>query len=120
MLTGDLKWGAFHAAEVFVLPSHQENFGISVAEALACGKPVLMSNRINIWREIAEDQAGLVGDDDLPATVALLERWAALDARERAAMSVNARRCFAQRFEIARAAQSLEKTLAGVVAAARR
>ena len=120
MLTGDLKWGAFHAAEVFVLPSHQENFGISVAEALACGKPVLMSNRINIWREIAEDQAGLVGDDDLPATVALLERWAALDERERQAMSGNARNCFARRFEIARAAQSLEKTLAGVIAAARR
>ena len=120
MLTGDLKWGAFHAAEVFVLPSHQENFGISVAEALACGKPVLISNRINIWREIAEDQAGLVGDDDLAATVALLERWMAIDEPRRLAMSDNARGCFAQRFEIARAAQSLEKTLAGVVAAAGR
>jgi glycosyltransferase involved in cell wall biosynthesis len=39
MLSGDLKWGAFHAAEAFVLPSHQENFGIAVAEAMACGVP---------------------------------------------------------------------------------
>ena len=30
MLKDDLKWGAFHAADAFVLPSHQENFGIAV------------------------------------------------------------------------------------------
>ncbi len=60
MLTGDLKWGALHAAEVFVLPSHQENFGIAVVEALACGKPVLISDKVNIWREIAADGAGSV------------------------------------------------------------
>src|SRR5207237_540512 len=42
MLSGSLKWGAFEAAEAFVLPSHQENFGIAVVEALACGKPVLI------------------------------------------------------------------------------
>ena len=119
MLTGDLKWGAFHAAEVFVLPSHQENFGISVAEALACGKPVLISNRINIWREIAADQAGLVGDDNLAATVALLERWTALDEPARLAMSGHARRCFAQRFEITRAALSLERALTDAIEAAR-
>ncbi len=119
MLTGDLKWGAFHAAEVFVLPSHQENFGISVAEALACGKPALISNKINIWREIAEDQAGLVDDDNLASTVAVLNRWMALDEPARQAMSGNARSCFAQRFEITQAAQSLEKVLAEVVAAAR-
>ena len=119
MLTGDLKWGAFHAAEVFVLPSHQENFGISVAEALACGKPVLISNKINIWREIAGDGAGFVEDDNLAGTVALLDHWTALDEREREAMSGRARSCFARRFEIAQAAQSLEKALAGVIAAAR-
>ena len=119
MLSGALKWGAFHAAEVFVLPSHQENFGISVAEALACGKPVLISNKINIWREIAEDGAGLVEDDDLAGTIALLDRWTALDERGREAMAGRARSCFARRFEITQAAQSLEKALAGVIAAAR-
>ncbi len=40
MLQGAAKYGAFRAAEAFVLPSHQENFGIVVAEALACGTPV--------------------------------------------------------------------------------
>ena len=55
MLTGNLKWGAFAAADAFMLPSHQENFGIAVVEALACGIPVLISNKINIWREIVDD-----------------------------------------------------------------
>ena len=48
MLRGDDKWGAFHASEAFILPSHQENFGIAVAAALDCGKPVLLSDKVNI------------------------------------------------------------------------
>src|SRR5690606_20120454 len=52
MLTGDEKWGDFYNSEAFVLPSHQENFGIAVVESLACKKPVLISNQINIWKEI--------------------------------------------------------------------
>ena len=57
MLGGAAKWGAFRGAEAFVLPSHQENFGIAVAEALACGTPVLISNQVNIWREVLADRA---------------------------------------------------------------
>jgi glycosyltransferase involved in cell wall biosynthesis len=53
MLSGDLKWGAFRAAELFCLPSHQENFGIVVAEALACGLPVTIAEPVNIASEAA-------------------------------------------------------------------
>ncbi len=56
MITGDLKWGSLGAADAFILPSHQENFGISVVEALACGVPALISDKVNIWREIAEEK----------------------------------------------------------------
>ena len=59
MLRSDMKWAAFRAAEAFVLPSHQENFGVAVVEALACGVPVLISTSVNIWREVVEDSAGL-------------------------------------------------------------
>jgi len=104
MLRDDLKAGAFHAAEAFVLPSHQENFGIAVAEALSCQLPVLISNKVNIWREIVTDQAGLVAHDDLPGTRQLLQRWLALGDAERQAMSRNAGRCFRQRFHIDTAA----------------
>ena len=111
MLSGDLKWGAYHAADVFVLPSHQENFGIVVAEAMACAKPVLISNKINIWREIEADGAGLIARDDLAGTISLLEQWLAMPNAQQEAMRRNALCCFTERFEIHRAAQSLLDTL---------
>jgi len=107
MLQGDLKWGAFYASEVFCLPSHQENFGIVVAEALACGKPVFISNKVNIWREIAADKAGFVDTDTVEGTVRNLERWLSLSAFEYAAMSDRAVATFNNRFHIDRAAQRL-------------
>lgn len=107
MLAGDLKWGAFHAAEVFALPSHQENFGIAVAEALACGLPVLISDKVNIWREVAEDNAGLIAPDTVAGASKLLQGWLALSAFERARMARNAQASFRKRFHIEAAARSL-------------
>lgn len=100
MLRDDLKAGAFHVAEAFVLPSHQENFGIAVAEALSCQLPVLISNKVNIWREIVTDRAGLVAHDTLQGTREMLQRWLALGEDERKAMASNAGRCFRERFHI--------------------
>lgn len=111
MLSGDLKWGAFRSANVFALPSHQENFGIAVVEALACGVPVLISNLINIWREIESDGAGFVSDPAAADTAALLEKWLALDLAKRQAMRDNAARCFASRFRSEQAAENLLRTL---------
>ena len=107
MLSGDLKWGMLRLAEAFILPSHQENFGLAVAEALACGTPVLISNKVNIWREIEADGAGLVADDTDAGTLDLLRRWLALSEAERTGMREKSRACFAARFEIHRAAASL-------------
>ena len=111
MLTGDVKWGAFRAAEAFVLPSHQENFGIAVAEALACGLPVLISDKVNIWREIKEDGAGLVEQDTLEGTERLLRSWLALPVPAREGMAARARQCFEGRFEIHMAAERLLEAL---------
>ena len=107
MLQGDDKWGAFYAAEVFCLPSHQENFGIVVAEALACGKPVLISNKVNIWREIEGDEAGFVDEDTVEGTVRNFKRWLALDRTDYEAMCERAVTCFKQRFHIHTAAKRL-------------
>lgn len=113
MLAGAQKWGAFSAAEAFILPSHQENFGIAVVEALACGTPVLISNKVNIWREIAAAEAGYVENDDLAGTARLIERWVCTPADVRATMKGNARECFARHFEINRATDSLLEALGG-------
>ena len=111
MLEGEMKRGAFVAADAFILPSHQENFGMSVAESLSFGVPVLISNRVNIWREIDADRAGYIENDDLQGTARLIERWLNTNESERFAMRENARRCFESRFEIERAATSLVRLL---------
>ncbi len=98
MLRGSLKWGALAASEVFVLPSHQENFGIVVAEAMVCSLPVIISDKVNIWREVANYWAGLVCDDTVEGTKASLARWQALSLEEREAVRVRSRACFDQLF----------------------
>jgi glycosyltransferase involved in cell wall biosynthesis len=102
MLRGERKWGALAASEIFVLPSHQENFGIVVAEALACGLPVLISNQVNIWREIQSENAGFVEQDTLSGTVNLLDAWKRLGEDGRSAIRTNCRRCFDRYFDLDR------------------
>jgi glycosyltransferase involved in cell wall biosynthesis len=100
MLTGDAKWGAFAASEAFVLPSHQENFGIAIVEALACGKPVLITRPVNIAAGLEADGSALVEDDTLQGTRNLLTRWLALTPEQRANMASAARKSFATRYDM--------------------
>ena len=86
MLSGDMKWGAFSAADAFILPSHQENFGIAIVEALACGTPVLISNKVNIWREIVNERAGIADEDDRAGAARLIDRWVNTPAEAREAI----------------------------------
>jgi len=100
MLTDDSKWGAFHACEAFVLPSHQENFGIAVAEALACGKPVLITNQVNIWREIIKEGGGIVEDDSKQGVKKMLQQWFNLTSSQKKQMSINAISTYKKYFAI--------------------
>ena len=100
MLQGNIKWGAFYASEAFVLSSHQENFGIAVAEALGCGLPVLISNKVNIWREIEADGAGIVNADTVEGTEKTLLQWQAMSANARHKMSMQAKTTFEKRFTV--------------------
>jgi len=107
MLTGDAKWGAFRAAEFFVLPSHQENFGIVVAEAMALSKPLVVTNKVNIWREVEMDGAGIVVADDVEGVGDGLRRMLAMTAAQRATMGAAARRAFEERFDLEKNAMNL-------------
>jgi glycosyltransferase involved in cell wall biosynthesis len=114
MLTGDRKWGAFRAADVFVLPSHQENFGIAVVEAMACGLPVLISRSVNIWREVVADQAGFAETDSGDGTRRLLMHWISLDQTTRNRIRANARRCFDRRFNVRMTSERVTRALEAV------
>ena len=64
MLYGEAKWGALAASEVFLLPSHQENFAIAAAEAMHMGLPIILSNKVNLWPFVHKAQAGIVLEDE--------------------------------------------------------
>ena len=113
MLSGDAKWGAFYQSEAFILPSHQENFGIAVVEALACGKPVLISNQVNIWSEIKEAGAGFVEKDTIEGTENLLRSWQLLSSENKNNMSNNAVQCFKNNFSIEIAAKKFRDLVIG-------
>lgn len=100
MLTGDAKWGALRECEAMVLPSHQENFGVVVAEALACSRPALISDQVNLWPQIQEAGAGLIEPDTLAGTRSLLARWFALSKPEKAAMRERAFTAFETHFSM--------------------
>lgn len=120
MLEGARKWGALRDAEVFVLPSHQENFGIAVAEALAVGTPVLISRKVNIWEEIESEGAGFAAVDDVAGTLGLLQRWHSQSEPDREHMRTAARTLFNQRYEIGRVARSLVQSITPFLQAAAR
>lgn len=122
MVRGAAKAAAYAGARAFVLPSHQENFGIVVAEALSARKPVLISNQVNIWREIEAGAGGIVRPDTVPGTIDLLESFLALDEAAYAAMCEAAHACYERHFSVRGAADDLEDALHDAIAtgAARR
>lgn len=93
-----MKWGALAAAEVFVLPSHQENFGIVVAEALACRVPVIISDKVNIWREIQSSNAGLICQDSIASAETILNQRIRFTEVEIAELRDHALECFNKYF----------------------
>jgi len=110
-LDGKMKWGALCGAEALVLPSHLENFGISAAESLSCGVPVLISDKVNIWREVRDQGAGLTGVDNIEGVASMLIEWFDLSENQRSRMRENASRCLDAHFNMGTNARSLLKIL---------
>jgi glycosyltransferase involved in cell wall biosynthesis len=91
MLRDEMKWGAFYASD---------------------GLPVLISDKVNIWREVMAHGAGLVAPDSLQGTTRLLRDYVALTPPQRDAMGSNARALFAERFTVSAMADSLLNVIA--------
>lgn len=111
MLDGDAKWGAFYGCEAFVLPSHQENFGIAVAESLACSKPVILSTKVNIWKEVEMGNGGIIGKDTLEGVLIMLKEWLEMDHDSRIVMESNANQVYLNYFTIQKTAEKISKII---------
>jgi glycosyltransferase involved in cell wall biosynthesis len=81
---------------LFVLPSHQENLGVALVEAMAAGVPPIVTPGVNLGREIDAAQAGWLVPERQSVFVETL-RTAMQTAGDRLARGDRAR-VFAQRF----------------------
>lgn len=75
MLHGAERIEALVDADLFALTSYQENFGIAVIESLAAGTPVLISDQVNIHKELAAARVGVVVPVDVSAAAREMAHW---------------------------------------------
>lgn len=88
-VTGEIKTALLTIADLFVLPSYYENFGIAVAEAMAVGTPVVISKGIYIWEDVEKAQGGWVGNGNIDEIASLIET-ALTNPQERQQRGLNA------------------------------
>jgi len=100
MLTGNAKWGALYGCQAFILPSHQENFGMAVVEAMACEKTVLISDQVNIMTEISSGGGAIIATDTLDGTTESLKLWLNLSIAEQHIMGNRALTTFKKYFDV--------------------
>ncbi|WP_414623981.1 hormogonium polysaccharide biosynthesis glycosyltransferase HpsP [Calothrix sp. CCY 0018] len=90
-VTGELKSALLETADLFVLPSYYENFGIAVAEAMVAGIPVVISDQVHICQDISGSESGWVGTTNTESIADLL-REALKDPEERQRRGLQARK----------------------------
>lgn len=100
LVSGSEKWHLIRSSEALIHTSHKESFGVSIVEALACGKPVLITEKVNIWKEVIDKNAGLVAKDTIEGAAELIENWLTIKSVDRERMSQNAIKCFSERFSL--------------------
>jgi glycosyltransferase involved in cell wall biosynthesis len=98
-LAGEDKLAALAAADLFVLPSYSENFGVAAVEALAAGLPVVLTDQVGIAAEVEASQAGLVVPPDVDSLTAALDRLLS-DSALRQTLVRNAHQLVDERFSL--------------------
>lgn len=99
-ITGDLKWGCILSSSGMVLASNGESFGVSLAESLSCSRPVLTTNKVNIYKDILESQAGLISKNEVNDFSKILEKFNNFNKTQIRRLSKNALNCFNKNFKL--------------------
>jgi glycosyltransferase involved in cell wall biosynthesis len=108
-LHGDAKWQAYRQADLFVLPTYSENFGMSVAEALAAGTPAIVTKGAP-WAGLENQRAGWWIDIGLDPLVACMEDALARSSSDLVAMGQCGREWMAAEYSWARVGQQMKDT----------
>jgi glycosyltransferase involved in cell wall biosynthesis len=107
-LDGEMKWASFAAAELFLLASRQENFAITVAEAMQMGVPVVITDKVNTWPYVKEAGAGVVlSECDIGETLPQAIEMLLKDDNMRSEMGMRGRRYARERLTWQASAQKL-------------
>ena len=99
-ISGDLKYGAILASKSMVLFSRGENFGVSIVESLSLGRPVLISDKVNIHNEIKNYNAGFVCKNNTNDISKLINKFNDLNKSQLNKISINSLKCFKERFNL--------------------
>ena len=100
MLLNNLKWGAISASNGMVLSSHGENFGVSLVESLSCSKPVLTTNKVNIYKEILKYKSGFISKNNVNSFFSILKKYNNLNKNQLIKLSKNSLKCFNDNFNL--------------------
>lgn len=113
-IDGDLKWTVYRNADLFVLPTFSENFGIVIAEALACGTPVITTKGAP-WEELNTHRCGWWIDIGVqPLADALKDAMSRSDS-ERVIMGLRGRKLVEDRYAWPRIAEQMIEVYASVL-----
>ena len=107
-ITKDLKWGALCNSQAMILPSHGENFGVSVVESLACKTPVIITKKVNIFDEINKFRAGLVCSDNNKSLINALRKFNSLNTNQLNMLKKNSLKCFNHNFNLKKSFNGLD------------
>ena len=114
MVKGPLKLSVYQAADLFVLPTSQENFGLVLPESLACGTPIITTRGVDIWQEIQAGGAVIV--DRTPQAFAEQIARLLADAPLRQELSRRGRQWVLETFDPQKTAEQYERVYSRVAA----
>ena len=99
-LSNNLKWGAILNSQAMLLSSHGENFGVSLVESLSMGRPVITTNKVNIHRNIENENAGLIAKNNINSFANEIQKFLLMNNKFKKKMRINSLRCFNKYFNL--------------------